>query len=253
MKTLFFIVVFFLGYHAFSQTKTVHVYVSLCDNVNQGIVPVPSQLGNGQSPKSNLYWGAAYGLKSYFKYKTKEWTFVKNIETTDSNILERVLFKHTKNDVYMLADAYNGAEIKQCIEDFVSSAHYQRKDSIKMNESWIKFGGQADLVLYIGHNGLMEFDVELDINEDKCESKDAIILACYSKSYFSKILECNQINPLVWTTHLMAPEAYTLKFALDGWMKNESGKKISERAAQAYHKYQKCGINGARRLLVSGY
>ncbi|MGY6648706.1 hypothetical protein [Wenyingzhuangia sp. IMCC45574] len=57
----------------------------------------------------------------------------------------------------------------------------------------------------------------------------------------------------MWTTHLMAPEAYTLKAALDGWMLNESGKQIDERAAQAYHKYQKCGIKGARNLFATGY
>jgi len=39
-----------------------HVVVALCDNVHQGIVPVPRALGNGQDPSSNLYWGARYGV-----------------------------------------------------------------------------------------------------------------------------------------------------------------------------------------------
>ena len=51
----------------------------------------------------------------------------------------------------------------------------------------------------------------------------------------------------------MAPEAYTLKAALDGWIGNESGKQIDERAAQAYHKYQRCGIKGARNLFATGF
>lgn len=51
----------------------------------------------------------------------------------------------------------------------------------------------------------------------------------------------------------MSPEAYTLKWALDGWILGESDDKIRERAAQAYNHYQSCGINGARRLLVTGY
>ncbi|WP_339751590.1 hypothetical protein [uncultured Winogradskyella sp.] len=50
----------------------------------------------------------------------------------------------------------------------------------------------------------------------------------------------------------MAPEAYTLKSAIDGWILNEIDAQIRERAAQAYHKYQKCGVKGARRLLVTG-
>ena len=51
----------------------------------------------------------------------------------------------------------------------------------------------------------------------------------------------------------MAPEAYTLKAAIDGWIKKETDIEIRERAAQAYHKYQKCGINGARNLIVTGF
>ena len=55
--------------------KTIHVFVALCDNDNQGIVPVPSKLGNGQDPKNNLYWGALYGVKTHFK-NSKDWTLV---------------------------------------------------------------------------------------------------------------------------------------------------------------------------------
>ncbi len=49
----------------------------------------------------------------------------------------------------------------------------------------------------------------------------------------------------------MAPEAYTLKAAIDGWLLGEIGNKIRERAAKAYHRYQKCGITGARRLFYT--
>lgn len=55
-----------------AQTKTIHVFVALCDNEHQGIVPVPKTLGNGKDARNNLYWGAAYGLKSFLKYKTDD-------------------------------------------------------------------------------------------------------------------------------------------------------------------------------------
>ena len=51
----------------------------------------------------------------------------------------------------------------------------------------------------------------------------------------------------------MAPEAYTWKAAFTVRVAHETNEAIRERAAQAYHHYQKCGINGARRLLVSGW
>ena len=51
----------------------------------------------------------------------------------------------------------------------------------------------------------------------------------------------------------MAPEAYTLHAIIDNWMKNKSGKDADEAAAQAYNKYQNCGIRGARNLFKTGF
>jgi hypothetical protein len=51
----------------------------------------------------------------------------------------------------------------------------------------------------------------------------------------------------------MAPEAYTLKSALDGWINGENDQEIRERAAEAYAKYQHCGLNAARKLIVTGW
>lgn len=49
----------------------------------------------------------------------------------------------------------------------------------------------------------------------------------------------------------MAPEAYTLKSALDGWLLGEGNEQIRNRAVAAYDKYQKCGLIAARKLIVS--
>jgi len=238
---------------SFGQTKTIHVFVALCDNIHQGIVPVPERIGNGQDPKNNLYWGAGYGVKTFFKVKTKDWKLVRAIPSDDTHILERLLFKHTKRDVFLLADAYDGAMIKTCIEDFLKASNQQTPIQIEENERMLGFGGTSDLLAYVGHNGLMDFDVNITYKETGTKTADAIMLACYSKSYFSPEIRKAKANPIVWTTHLMAPEAYTLKAAIDGWIRNESGGQIDERAAQSYHKYQKCGIRGARNLFTTGF
>jgi len=49
----------------------------------------------------------------------------------------------------------------------------------------------------------------------------------------------------------MAPEAYTLKAALNGWIANEDDEAIRHRAARAYDKYQKCGARAALRLFTT--
>ncbi len=254
MQKLFFIFLFlFISLLLFAQQKTIHVFVALCDNEHQGIVQVPKHLGNGKDPRGNLYWGAAYGIKNYFTNKTTDWTLVKSFPSENPAILERLLFKHATREVYLLAEAYDGEQIKQTVEDFLKAANAHSPSSIQLESQVLNFGGKADLLAYIGHDGLMDFSVDIQYTASPAKEKEVIILACYSKKFFESELTKANAKPVLWTTHLMAPEAYTLKAAIDGWMNRESGNEIAERAAQAYHHYQKCGINGARKLLVSGF
>ncbi|HBH24362.1 MAG TPA: hypothetical protein DDY13_13175 [Cytophagales bacterium] len=68
MKTLSTIILIgLLTSSSFGQIRTIHVFVALCDNEHQGIVPVPNTLGNGKDPNSNLYWGAAQTYNNYQK------------------------------------------------------------------------------------------------------------------------------------------------------------------------------------------
>lgn len=246
----------FISQFSFSENKTdpktIHVYVALCDNINQGIVPVPKQLGNGQDIKSNLYWGAMYGIKGFFK-RSKDWELVSTKPNPEKNILERLLFKHKHSNTYLLADAYDGKYIKQTTVDFLEASAGNSSLKLEHDNKELCFAGDAQLISYVGHDGLMEFEVKGNFNTTNNTIRDTIILACISKHYFSPYLKQTKANPLVWTTGLMAPEAYTLKAAIDGWILNETNTQIRERAAQAYHKYQKCGIRGARNLLVTGY
>lgn len=72
-------------------------------------------------------------------------------------------------------------------------------------------------------------------------------------SVFSAGLRETGAQPVLWTTGLMAPEAYTLKAAIDGWIFRESGEQIRQRAATAYARYQKCDIASALRLFSSSW
>lgn len=84
----------------------------------------------------------------------------------------------------LTADAWRGSRIRDAITAFLEQAS----------------GAPADIVAYVGHDGLM------------------------------------------------APEAYTLTVAIEAWVKTGDAASVREAAAQAYHKYQKCGIKAARRL-----
>ena len=95
---------------------------------------------------------------------------------------------------------------------------------------------------------------DLNVYQNKDGKKrEAVILACASKQYFAPFLQSAGANPLLWTTHLMAPEAYTLHDALATHIAGGSDATARESAANVYSKYQKCGIKAARRLLVTGF
>ena len=152
--------------------------------------------------------------------------------------------------MYLVADAYEGSQIKLAVTDFLSAAAGIAKQrlSLKMRsgEVSIAIAGDADLVVYVGHDAFMDFQIPPIAGAGGDKLRQTIVLACASKSFRQTGAE-----PLLWTTGLMAPEAYTLKAALDGWMAHEDDQAIRRRAAQAYDRCQKCGGRAALRLFAT--
>ena len=236
----------------FNQARYIHVLVALCDNKNQGIVPVPQKIGNGQDPANNLYWGCGFGVKTFIK-KQSDWKFIKQINNPTNSIYERVIFKHKDSLIYLVADAYNGAKIKQTVTDLLNYASGKDKIEITVDSVKIKAGGGANLICYVGHDGLMDFTLEAYPSQSDKLKRDIVLLACASKNYFYTYIKKSGANPIIWTTNLMCPEAYTLDAVIDSWIISDTPDKTREKAAQTYNQYQKCGIKGARNLIVTGF
>jgi hypothetical protein len=236
--------------------RTVHVFVALADNQHQGIIPVPAVLGNGSDPQRNLYWGAAYGVKTFFK-ASKEWKFVSSGRPSKAGVLERCIFKNRQENVVLVADAYEGSEIKSAVSDFLSAAAGRNAEEVSLRanstETSISIGGEADLIVYVGHDAFMDFQIPPISGAKGKKSRQTIVLACASKQYFAPYVRQTGAEPLLWTTGLMAPEAYTLEAALEGWIAGENDESIRQRAAQSYNKYQKCGERAASKLFATGW
>jgi hypothetical protein len=252
------LLLFLLTIPTFGQnsTKTIHVFVALCDNEHQSIVPVSPRLGKGDDPANNLYWGALYGVKTFFKM-SDDWKVLSSENHPKEPVLERYVFKYKREDAYLVADAYRGSEIKSAITDFLDSVFRENREVISVKDGSknlrLEIGGGSSLVAYVGHNGLMDFSLEPHSEGRNEPGPDVIILACASKDFFAESVHKAKANPILWTTSLMAPEAYTLKNALDGWISGESPKEIQYRAAKAYQQYQKCSLKAALNLLVTGW
>lgn len=231
-----------------------HIFVPLCDNVNQGIVPVNASLGNGQNLKTNLYWGAGYGIKTHFS-RQSEWKLLGSQLNPVTYILERVAFERTYPNgakVILLAEAYDGANMQECLQDFADAAAGKKKGKACLGGKEFEAWAAADLLAFNGHNGLMEKEL-LSAKRASGEGQDVVAIACFAQSYFEPHFEDAACHPLVTSTHLLAPEAYVMRAIIDSWAMLKSGEEVRMAAAQAYNTYQKCGMKGANRLFATGW
>jgi len=106
---------------ALARPVVVHVTVALCDNATQGIVPVPAAIGDGNDPRTNLYWGAAYGLRTWLK--RERWK-VEIVPPRHATILERLVARKTigGREVVLTADAWRGRRIREAITSFLEKS-----------------------------------------------------------------------------------------------------------------------------------
>lgn len=61
--------------------------------------------------------------------------------------------------------------------------------------------------IFLGHNGLMDFDLEhYPVSRDN-KKREVIVFGCISEPYFKERLERAGASPYLLTTNLMASEA----------------------------------------------
>lgn len=185
--------------------------------------------------------------------KQAGWELVSSSKGPSDYILERIILRNAELNITLVADAYRGSKIRQATEDFLHYSAGNKNSSVKYKAASMQAGGAADLIVYIGHNGLMDFELNTVPSQANVKKRAVAIFACQSKKYFSAMLKKTGAEPLIWTQGNMAPEAYTLHALLEGWGRNETPENIRQKVAGAYDKYQKCGIKAARWLFSTGY
>lgn len=221
------VIFFVFALAARADSKSIHVFVALCDNASQGIAPVPARIGDGDQPKENLYWGCTEGLASYFKHSQK-WELTNSKVKISPEILERLEFKYRDGSMTLVADAYRGADIRTCLADFEKCVA----------------SGKYDLVAYIGHNGLMDFDLP-QLEPPAKNKTQVIVLCCKSDQYFAERLRRLNARPILLTEQFMYPGAFILHAVLDPWISGASLAEIRAAAGKSYAMNQKISIKAA--------
>lgn len=240
--------------------RVVHVFVALCDNDHQGIVKVGKLLGDGKDPEHNLYWGAGYGVKTFFA-RSPDWTELAVDTKPAAPILRRAVFvsKKLATPVYVVADAYDGERMDTALADFLAASAGKKTLQVKVTHKdqtvSLDAAGGADLVAWVGHDALMDLTVKKPPEHvpGVPHPKGAIVLACLSQKYFSPVLRAADVEPLVATTNFMAPEAYSLDAAIRSWGAGEPGSKMRVAAGKAYATYQKIAEGSGIGLFATGF
>jgi hypothetical protein len=215
----------------------IYVIVSLVDNLSQGIEPVPAKIGDGNNPSSNLYWGAAYGVKTFLS-KANGWRNLGCEKGVSDTILERCQFAW-KDDLTVTADAYRGNRIDQAMLDFMQLAATPPNPT------------KREMVVFIGHDGLMDVQNQPIIErfpKHARHNKQAVALACMSEEFFSEHLLAAGSKPVVTTFSFMAPEAYVLEAVARGFANQASEAELRSSAGIAYAKYQRISTKAGKSV-----
>ncbi|CAN5673199.1 hypothetical protein BH09VER1_BH09VER1_02040 [soil metagenome] len=201
------------------QDRTVGVFVALADPKHTGIEALPESIGNGDNAETNLYWGNDEGLKGVFD-RSKRWKLIDKLETPQSDeVLSRRIYRRVGANLVMVARAYRGSAMKRCIQDFESAVAH----------------GDFDLVVFIGHDGLMDFQLPTPARSaDQKKTPDCVALCCRSEDYMKTRLLTAGGHPILLTSQLMYPGAFVLEAALEPWGSGKDLTQIRESAAMAY-------------------
>ena len=209
MKKSILLIILSLSSILISAQDTVKIFVALWSN----------------PPQTDLYWGMKYGIKTYF-IQDHDWE-IQSTTIPDNIIQEQILFYNKSLNLYVDAMAYNTFQIKKTITEFIEYA-YQ--------------ADEEELVIYVGHDGLMDFDIDIIPQKNRC---DAMVFSCVSQNYFSPYLDM-----ILSTYTFMAPEAYGVMAAIESWVKKESEENIRKNTAVAYAKYQKISVRSAEHTFL---
>ena len=215
------------------KEKTIGVFVALADPKHTGIEPLPPSIGDGDNAETNLYWGNDEGLKGTFDH-SKKWKLVDKNETPQAEVVMSTrTYRRVRADgasILLVARAYRGSQMRRCIEDYEGAIAH----------------GSYDLVVFIGHDGLMDFQLPSpEKAAGQARTPDCIALCCVSETYFKDRIIAAGGRPVLLTTQLMYPGSFTLEALADTWASGGTPATIRESAATAYARNQKISKKAA--------
>jgi hypothetical protein len=247
------------------QLVTITVHVALCDS-RLSKVPNPNQ-GRGDSPKDNLYWGAMFGVETFFS-RQSDWTLLRPEPGREPHVLRRVVFLrrvapteewrqrgvNKPFDICLMAQAWAGPYAAEAMRAALMDAIGQRPPRvIEIAGRKLLFGSGSDLIGYLGYNALKDGHNILPSSTEnlpKAEPCGVFFICASSEEYFGRSLRQLGLYPVLLTTQHIIPEAYVLYGLTEALAAGQIEGGFAMKAAQEYARYQGLRPTEARRIFV---
>lgn len=204
------------------------VFVPLCDGTR--LACGRGGAGDARSLEANLYWGAAYGAERFLSRAPGFQVRSRRDGAPGSPVLRELVLERRpargERAVRLTLHAYAGEHIDVALRDFLHA---------------VAGGSPADLVVWAGHDALMDFPVPPVRVPEGASPRPAAVLACQSEPYFGPVLQALGSRPVVLTRTFMAPEAYLLEALAATVARHGPTDASAARAAlvAAYARYQR--------------
>ncbi|MBN2531073.1 MAG: hypothetical protein JXR76_32105 [Deltaproteobacteria bacterium] len=252
----------------------VTVYVALCDNDSQGIIPVKNRaICNGDDPLKNIYWkgnGIAGYLKAHQWHKVQSRQDVSNTVVIEevwsktqfaSTALQKMGFPR-QFSVSIIAKAYRGNRIGDAMKDYLDAVNNDSPQTIALSDGrLLQGGGQSHLVGYIGHNYMMDVSEGTSTwwmlkhtwsKGTSTTPKGTFALACESNAYIRPFVSRQNIYILMMNKFLTYPSAWTVGGIIDGLATGGDGNSIFKHGVRQFAKGQQCGLCWAKKAFSFG-
>lgn len=246
------------------------VYVALCDNDSQGIVPVKNKkICKGDDAKNNLYWATSGGIWGHAKQQ--HWKRISVEENPTADIAVRAVWKKrfVANgmlreagvrggfDVVLVGTAYRGERIRQTMVDYLKAVNRDEAEMLNLSDgTTVETGGKSHVVGWIGHDYFMdEPDVPGLIAATRGAGtldKGVFGLSCISDHYFRPAIERKNVHILALNTQLTFPSAYTVMGLLRGIAAGMDHKRLHKEAVRAFAEGQQRPAGTLMRVFSYG-
>lgn len=241
---------------------TVTVHVGLFDRDQSG-----GAYADGDDPKTNLYWGALYGIDTHFPNAAK-WIRTYRDRGTAHEIVARSVFRKRVSpsehwtrlgvtrpfDVFVLANAWRHDHLVDAMEQPIREAICGDTTTLEIDGRPIEFGGASAIVGYVGQNHMRDEYWDPLARLDGCRVSRSVGIfyaAPFSAAGLHKPLMETGLYPVLFTRNQITPEAYIVDGILDALIVGDLGAGFVDSAASQYARYQKgVGIETARSFFI---